>query len=74
MGKDEENVEREETPKPVRKKAAPKKEEKPGTYRVKAVTITYAGKVAQVGDLLDDIPAHSVKWLLEQDYIEKVDN
>lgn len=29
-------------------------------------------KRAEVGDVVDDIPAKSVKWLLEQGHIEEV--
>lgn len=39
-------------------------------YRVN-VGIDYAGKRAEPGDLVDDIPTRSVKWLLEQGTIEE---
>lgn len=40
-------------------------------YRVN-VGIDYAGKRAEPGDLVDDIPTRSVKWLLEQGIVEEV--
>lgn len=39
-------------------------------YRVN-VGIDYAGRRAEPGDLVDDIPTRSVKWLLEQGVIEE---
>lgn len=39
-------------------------------YRVN-VGIDYAGRRAEPGDLVDDIPTRSVKWLLEQGIIEE---
>jgi hypothetical protein len=40
-------------------------------YRVN-VGIDYAGRRAEPGDLVDDIPTRSLKWLLEQNVIEEV--
>lgn len=40
-------------------------------YRVN-VGIDYAGRRAEPGDQVDDIPTRSVKWLLEQGIIEEV--
>jgi hypothetical protein len=34
------------------------------------IGIDYAGKRAEPGDIVDDIPARSVSWLLEQGVIE----
>lgn len=42
------------------------------TYRV-LVGIDYAGKRAEPGTLVDDIPANSLPWLLEQNIIQKAD-
>ena len=39
-------------------------------YRVN-VGIDYAGRRAEPGDLVDDIPTRSVKWLLDQGIIEE---
>lgn len=37
------------------------------------VGMDYAGKRAEPGDIVDDIPAKSISWLLEQGCIEKAD-
>ena len=42
------------------------------TYTV-LVGIDYAGKRAEPGDLVDDIPAKSLPWLLEQNIITQAD-
>lgn len=41
-------------------------------YRV-IVGIDYAGKRAEPGDIISDIPSRSVGWLLEQGIVEKAD-
>ena len=43
------------------------------TYTV-LVGIDYAGKRAEPGDLVDDIPAKSLPWLLEQNIITRADD
>jgi hypothetical protein len=37
------------------------------------VGIEYASRRAEAGDIVDDIPAKSIKWLREQNLIEAVD-
>jgi hypothetical protein len=41
-------------------------------YRV-LVGVEYATRRAEVGEIVDDIPAKSIKWLREQGLIEAVD-
>jgi hypothetical protein len=41
-------------------------------YKV-LVGVDYAGKRAEPGDIVTDLPAKSVPWLLEQGVIESVD-
>ena len=41
-------------------------------YRV-IVGVDYAGKRAEPGSIISDVPGRSVGWLLEQGIIEKVD-
>lgn len=41
------------------------------TYKA-LVGLDYAGKRVEAGKTVDDIPARSVSWLLEQNLIEKV--
>lgn len=41
-------------------------------YRV-LTGIDYAGKRAEPGDIITDIPSRSVGWLLEQGIVEKAD-
>jgi hypothetical protein len=41
-------------------------------YKV-LVGLDYAGKRAEVGSIVDDIPSRSVAWLLDQGLIEKAD-
>lgn len=41
-------------------------------YRV-LVGIDYAGRRAEPGQIISDIPSRSVGWLLEQGIIEKAD-
>jgi hypothetical protein len=43
------------------------------SYRV-LVGIDYAGKRAEAGAIVNDLPAKSVTWLLAQNLIETVDN
>lgn len=41
----------------------------------KALTgLDYAGKRAEAGDLIDDIPTRSTSWLLDQGLIERVES
>lgn len=42
-------------------------------YKV-LVGMDYAGKRAEPGDVVNDIPQKSISWLLEQGCIEKTDN
>ena len=42
------------------------------SYRV-IQGIDYKGRRAEAGDIVDDIPVKSVKWLTEQGIIEKAD-
>jgi len=42
------------------------------TYKVLA-GIDYAGKRAEPGDVISDVPSRSVSWLIEQGIIEKAD-
>lgn len=35
--------------------------------------IDYAGKRAEPGDVVTDVPSRSVPWLIEQGIIEKID-
>jgi len=37
------------------------------------IGLTYNGKSVEAGSVVDDIPAKSVPWLLEQDIIERVE-
>ncbi|CAB4158782.1 hypothetical protein UFOVP711_25 [uncultured Caudovirales phage] len=41
-------------------------------YRV-LVGVEYASRRAEPGEIVDDIPAKSIKWLREQGLIEAVD-
>lgn len=41
-------------------------------YKV-LVGLDYAGKRAEAGAIVDDIPSRSVAWLLEQGMIQKAD-
>lgn len=41
-------------------------------YKV-LVGLDYAGKRAEAGAIVDDIPSRSVAWLLDQGLIEKAD-
>jgi len=41
-------------------------------YRV-LVGVDYAGKRAEAGTIVSDIPSRSVNWLLEQGIIEKTE-
>lgn len=41
-------------------------------YRV-IIGIDYAGKRAEPGEIISDIPSRSVGWLLEQGIVEKAD-
>jgi hypothetical protein len=41
-------------------------------YRI-LVGIDYAGKRAEPGDIVTDLPGRSVGWLLEQGIVEKAD-
>lgn len=41
-------------------------------YKVLA-GLTYGGKRAEAGDIVDDIPGKSVPWLVEQGLIEKTE-
>jgi hypothetical protein len=50
-------------------KKAPKKD----VYRV-LVGLNYGDKRAEVNDLVDDLPEESVKWLLHDGHIEKVED
>jgi hypothetical protein len=43
------------------------------TYKV-LVGIDYAGKRAEPGDVVNDLPAKSILWLSEQNIIEPADN
>jgi hypothetical protein len=36
--------------------------------------LSYSGKTASVGDVVEDIPGKSVSWLLEQGHIVLVDS
>ena len=38
------------------------------------VDISYPGKKVLAGDVANDIPESSIGWLLEGNYIERVDN
>lgn len=40
-------------------------------YRVVCPGISYEGKDAVTGDVLNDLPPSSVGWLLEHNYIEE---
>jgi len=40
-------------------------------YKV-LIGIDYEGKRAEPGDLVDDLPKHSVKWLLDQQIVEEM--
>ena len=42
-------------------------------YRI-LVGIDYAGKRAEPGDIVTDLPGRSVGWLLEQGIVEKADD
>jgi len=42
------------------------------TYRV-IQGIDYKGRRAEPGDIVDDIPTKSIRWLTDQGIIEKVD-
>jgi hypothetical protein len=42
------------------------------TYKV-LTGIDYAGKRAEPGDLVDDLPSKSISWLREQGHIEPAD-
>ncbi len=42
-------------------------------YRV-LTGLNYGDKRAEVDDVVDDIPAKSVTWLLEQGHIEEVED
>lgn len=46
--------------------------ERVATYRV-LQAIEYGDRRAEVGDLVDDVPQRSVKWLVDQQYIEVVE-
>lgn len=35
--------------------------------------LTYGNKTVEAGDIVDDIPSKSIKWLREQGLIEQVD-
>lgn len=35
--------------------------------------LSYGNKTVQAGDVVDDIPAKSIKWLREQNLIEQVE-
>lgn len=35
--------------------------------------LTYGTKTVEAGDIVDDIPSKSIKWLREQGLIEQVD-
>lgn len=42
--------------------------------RYKVLTgLTYGNKTVEAGDIVDDIPSKSIKWLREQNLIEQVD-
>jgi hypothetical protein len=41
-------------------------------YRI-LVGINYAGKRAESGDIVTDLPGRSIGWLLEQGIVEKAD-
>ena len=41
-------------------------------YRV-LVGVDYAGKRAEPGDIVSDLPTKSVSWLVEQGIVEKAD-
>ncbi len=56
---------------------APKKTKKsePELVEYRAlVDISYPGKKVLAGDVANDIPESSIGWLLEGNYIERVDN
>lgn len=41
----------------------------------KALTgLDYAGKRAEAGDLIDDLPSRSITWLLDQGLIERTES
>ena len=41
-------------------------------YKV-LIGVDYAGKRAEAGDVISDVPSRSVSWLLDQGIIEKID-
>ena len=42
--------------------------------RYKALTgLTYGNKTVEAGEVVDDIPSKSIKWLRDQNLIEQVD-
>lgn len=43
------------------------------TYTV-LVGIDYAGKRAEPGDLVDDLPAKSLPWLLDQNIVQRAED
>lgn len=42
-------------------------------YKV-LVGLDYAGKRAEAGAIVDDLPSRSITWLLDQNLIEKADS
>lgn len=50
--------------------ACARREQRMPQYKVN-VGIDYAGRRAEPGDIIDDLPTRSVKWLLEQGIVEE---
>jgi hypothetical protein len=55
---------------PGPEKVAPSKDKGPEVYRV-LTGLNYGDKRADAGDLVDDLPEKSVKWLLADGHIQK---
>jgi len=57
-------------PKPAAPAAAPLVDSTPETFTA-LVDLQYGTKLVKAGDTTNDVPKNSVKWLLEQKFIEK---
>lgn len=61
----------EETNETTEVEEAPAEKPKAGSYR--ALTgLSYKGRNVEAGEVVDDIPAKSIGWLLDGGHIEKV--
>ncbi len=53
-------------------KSTPVSDKKPRTEYKARVGLNYGDKRVEAGEVVDDIPAESVEWLLESNCIEEV--